>query len=105
MSLPDGFTTLVGNRGSKLSCGQKQTLALVRALLRDPKIFLLDEATSAVDAAYEALIQAALETTTKGRTTITVAHRLNTIRNYDVIHVLEHGKIVQSVAHQDLMAK
>ncbi|OBT71595.1 hypothetical protein VF21_09533 [Pseudogymnoascus sp. 05NY08] len=104
-SLPDGFSTLVGNRGSQLSGGQKQRLTLARALLRDPKILLLDEATSAVDSQSEALIREALERVSKGRTTLSIAHRLSTVRGADAIIVLDEGKIVESGGHDDLMAR
>ncbi|MCJ1401721.1 GTPase-activating protein [Xylographa trunciseda] len=105
VSLPDGFSTVVGNRGSKLSGGQKQRLALARALLRDPRILLLDEATSAIDSQSEALIQAALDVATRGRTTITVSHRLSTIKKADFIYVLDQGSIVESGSHEELLAK
>ncbi|KAJ5312435.1 Multidrug resistance protein sirA [Penicillium antarcticum] len=104
-SLPDGFNTVVGNRGDQLSGGQRQRLALARALVRNPTILLLDEATSAVDAQSEALIQEALDHAAQGRTTITIAHRLSTVRNADVIYVLDQGSIVEHGSHGQLMER
>lgn len=101
----DGFSTVVGNRGSQLSGGQKQRLTLARALLRDPRILLLDKATSAVDSQSESLIQEALDEASEGRTTISVAHRLSTVRAADNILVLEAGKVVESGTHSTLIAK
>ncbi|HEY3289077.1 MAG TPA: ABC transporter ATP-binding protein [Anaerolineae bacterium] len=102
--LPDGFDTLIGERGVKLSGGQKQRLSIARAVLKDAPILILDEATSSVDTETELLIQQALERLMLGRTTLIIAHRLSTIRNADKIVVLEGRHISESGTHQELMA-
>lgn len=101
---PNGWHTVVGERGARLSGGQRQRLAIARALVRDPRILLLDEATSALDPESEELVQDALGRLMRGRTTLVVAHRLSTVRQADRIVVLEHGRIVEQGAHDDLLA-
>ncbi|TAF32685.1 MAG: ATP-binding cassette domain-containing protein [Cytophagales bacterium] len=102
-SFPEGLNTLVGERGVKLSGGQKQRVAIARAILKDPKILILDEATSSLDAESEHLVQDALDLLMKNRTTIIIAHRLATVRKADRIYVLEKGKIVETGTHEHLL--
>ncbi len=104
-TLPQGYDTVVGERGVKLSGGQRQRLALARAILTDPRILILDEATSSVDAEAEYLIQQALEQVLRGRTALVIAHRLSTIRNADKIIALEGGRIREVGNHRDLLAR
>jgi ATP-binding cassette subfamily B protein len=101
--LPQGYETPVGERGQKLSGGQRQRLSLARAVVKDPPILVLDEATSAVDNETEAAIQRSLARIARGRTTIVIAHRLSTIRHADRIHVLDAGRIVESGTHEELV--
>ena len=103
--LPDGFDTVVGERGYKLSGGEKQRIAIARVLLKDPKILILDEATSSLDTVSERLIQAALARLTEGRTTIAIAHRLSTILRADRILVFERGRIAERGTHRELIAQ
>jgi ATP-binding cassette subfamily B protein len=103
--LPEGYDTVVGERGYKLSGGEKQRLAIARVLLKDPRILILDEATSSLDTTSERLVQAALEPLMKGRTTIAIAHRLSTILSADVIFVVDRGQIVERGTHAELLER
>jgi subfamily B ATP-binding cassette protein MsbA len=105
MSFPDGYNTLVGERGRTLSGGQCQRLALARALLRNPKVLILDEATSSLDAESEAQVQEALETLMHQRTTLVIAHRLSTVQKADRILVLEQGRVVEEGRHEELLQR
>jgi len=102
--LPDGYDTRVGERGLKLSGGEKQRVAIARAIIKNPSIFLFDEATSALDSRTEKEIQHSLDTISKGRTTLVIAHRLSTVVNCDEIFVLNEGRIAEQGTHQDLLA-
>jgi ATP-binding cassette, subfamily B, bacterial len=102
--LPDGYDTMVGSRGHRFSGGEKQRIAIARTLLRDPRVLVLDEATSALDTDTERAVQKAFDALSRGRTTITIAHRLSTVRNADQIAVLDHGRIVEAGTHSALIA-
>jgi ATP-binding cassette subfamily B protein len=104
-SLPNGFETVVGERGYRLSGGEKQRMAIARVILKDPRILILDEATSHLDAHAEALIQEALERVMEGRTSLVIAHRLSTILAADRILVLDDGRLVEEGSHAELLAR
>jgi ATP-binding cassette subfamily B protein len=103
VSFPDGYATIVGERGYRLSGGEKQRIAIARVLLKDPEVLILDEATSALDTISERVVQQALDTASRGRTTIAIAHRLSTIVAADVIFVVDHGQIVERGTHRELL--
>ncbi len=104
-NLSKGYNTFIGQKGIRLSGGQKQRVALARAILKNPAILLLDEATSALDYKNEKLIQEAIHNISKGKITITVAHRLSTVVNSDRILVLDKGRLIEQGTHQELMDK
>jgi ATP-binding cassette subfamily B protein len=104
MSFPKGYETMVGERGYRLSGGEKQRIAIARVLLKDPPVVILDEATSAMDTNSERIVQATLDAATANRTTIAIAHRLSTVVNADLVLVLSHGEIVERGTHTELLA-
>jgi ATP-binding cassette subfamily B protein len=104
LQLPQGYDTIVGERGQKLSGGQRQRVSIARAVLKDPPVLILDEATSAVDNETEAAIQRSMQVITRGRTTLVVAHRLSTIVAADRIYVLDQGRITETGNHAELLA-
>jgi ABC-type multidrug transport system fused ATPase/permease subunit len=105
LRLEDGYETQLGERGSRLSLGQRQLVAFARALLADPRILILDEATSSVDIGTERTIEQALRTLLADRTSFVIAHRLSTIRDADLIVVLEHGRVIEQGSHDELLAR
>ena len=105
MEMPDGYDSYIGERGVMLSGGQKQRLSIARVFLKNPPILILDEATSALDTVTEQAIQASLDKLSVGRTSIIIAHRLSTVRNADLIAVIEHGTVAESGTHEELIRK
>lgn len=105
MAMPDGYQTSIMEGGSNVSIGQRQLICIARAVLADPRILILDEATASVDTVTEALIQDALDRLLQGRTSVVIAHRLSTIRNADIICTIQAGRIVEQGNHAELLAQ
>jgi len=105
LALPDGYDTVIGERGQTLSGGERQRISIARAVLRNPRILILDEATASVDTETEMQIQIALERLVKNRTTFAIAHRLSTLRKADRLFVFERGKLHETGSHEDLMSR
>mgnify|MGYP000279013657 FL=1 len=104
MQLPNGYETMLGDRGMNISGGQRQRISIARAILKNPQILILDEATSALDTESERVVQEALDRLMVGRTSFVIAHRLSTIKNADKIMVLENGQLIEQGNHDELMA-
>ena len=104
-TLPNGYNSVLNEESSNVSAGQKQLLTIARVILADPKILILDEATSSIDTRTEIQIQSAMDNLMKGRTSFIIAHRLSTIKNADLILVMNHGDIVKQGTHEELLAK
>ena len=103
--LPDGYNTLLTSNGANLSQGQRQLISIARAAVADPPVMILDEATSSIDTRTEALVSQGMDALMKGRTVFVIAHRLSTVRNSDVIMVLDHGRIIERGNHEKLVAE
>ena len=103
--LPDGYNTVLSGDGSGLSQGQRQLISIARAAVADPPVMILDEATSSIDTRTEAIVQSGMDALMKGRTVFVIAHRLSTVKNSDVIMVLDHGHIIERGSHRDLISQ
>ena len=105
MATEQGYDTCIGDRGSRLSGGQRQRVSIARAILKNPPILILDEATSSIDTRTEAIVQRGMDQLMEGRTVFVIAHRLSTVKNSDVIMVLDHGRIIERGSHEKLIAE